>query len=60
MSRNVDHLTKAHRLRSLAELVERDPEFMDKLKELGVPPATIAQVSRWAADALEQDPLMKE
>jgi len=36
MSRNLDHLVKMHRLRSLAELVEREPRLVAQLEEVGV------------------------
>lgn len=60
MSQNYDHLTKAHRLRSLADLIEREPRLMAELEQLGAEGRIIADFARAVADELDQSSVMKE
>ena len=55
---NFDHLTKAHRLRSLADLIDSDPRMMAELEQLGVSKELMAGYARWTADQYETTPNM--
>jgi len=53
MSANYDHLTAAHRLRSLADLMQREPRLKAELEELGVDIGLLSQVAMTLADEFD-------
>ncbi len=53
MSRNVDDLMKIHKLRSLSELIVREPRLAAELDVLGIDTGQLSRLAWVMADEIE-------